>query len=271
MEKIMLFYVVLYMIVGLVIYHSIFEIWYINLGKALIAELFAALIFGSIMAGVTLKFWWIALIIIVIIGLALSAKVQNPTGKKIVLGVFIAVAVITAISGINYNKQQNEKEQSSSQQEMVNTERPVQQNQNNSRQNNEININNSNNGSRAVIGNNNGFGNTSDSEVHLKDSNQQFSNRDFIFSNSSTEYLTEKDLEQLSAKELTYARNEVYARHGYVFEVEELKEYFNSKSWYSPGRDNSGITINNIEEANVRLIKEYQETHSMTYAPWKEN
>ena len=94
--------------------------------------------------------------------------------------------------------------------------------------------------------------------------------RDYIIPESSTVLLTEDDLEDLTAKELTYARNEVYARHGYVFDVEELRNYFSSKSWYSPGNDNSEIKINRIEEANVKLVKEYQEKHGLTYAPWNQ-
>lgn len=106
----MAFYVVLYMIMGLVIYHAIFEIWYFNFGKALIGELLGALIFALIMTGLTLKFWWVTLIIIILIGLALSAKVGSPTGKKIVLVAFAVVAIITAITGIRYNMQEKAKE-----------------------------------------------------------------------------------------------------------------------------------------------------------------
>lgn len=92
-------------------------------------------------------------------------------------------------------------------------------------------------------------------------------NSEYIIPNSDKIILTENDLKNLSAKELTYARNEVYARHGYLFEG-ELDSYFRSKSWYQPGNDNAKIIINSVEEANVKLIKEYQQVNGKTYAPW---
>lgn len=42
------------------------------------------------------------------------------------------------------------------------------------------------------------------------------------------------ELEGLTSEELMLARNEIYARHGYVFTDQELKAYFESKSWYTP-------------------------------------
>lgn len=55
---------------------------------------------------------------------------------------------------------------------------------------------------------------------------------DFIFPDSSDEYLTHSDVENLSSKELSLARNEIYARHGRIFESEGLRDYFESMDWY---------------------------------------
>ena len=99
------------MILLLVIYHSIFEIWYINFGKAMLGELFGALIFAMLMTALTLKFWFVAFIIIILLGFVISAKVNNPTGKKLVIGVFAAAAISTAIAGIKYKNQEKESEQ----------------------------------------------------------------------------------------------------------------------------------------------------------------
>lgn len=122
METIMLFYLILYMILGLVIYHSIFDIWYFNFGKQLIGEIFGAFLFGAIMTGITLKFWGLALVIIILIGFIMAAKVNNPTGKKIVIGIFVVVAIITAITGIKYNRQEKEKEEEMIQEEQADEE-----------------------------------------------------------------------------------------------------------------------------------------------------
>ena len=72
----------------------------------------------------------------------------------------------------------------------------------------------------------------------------------------------ESEVKKLSKKELRYARNELYARHGYIFEDEELKNYFESKSWYTPsvaGEDfNDEEYFNEYEIANRNLIKKIE-------------
>ena len=49
---------------------------------------------------------------------------------------------------------------------------------------------------------------------------------------SNTKLLTSSDIAGLSLKELNYAKNEIYARHGRKFDSNELRTYFESKSWY---------------------------------------
>ncbi len=88
----------------------------------------------------------------------------------------------------------------------------------------------------------------------------------FIIPYSSDILLTESDLEGLSAKELTYARNEIYARHGYVFKSSELNDYFNGMSWYLPNPNFDG-TLYGVEEANTIFIKTYQEENNLQYKP----
>ncbi len=89
---------------------------------------------------------------------------------------------------------------------------------------------------------------------------------EYILWNSSEEYLTESELSGLSAKELTYARNEIYARHGYIFKSDELNNYFGSLSWYNPDPNFNG-TLHGIEESNVAFIKNYQEKYNLMYKP----
>ena len=90
---------------------------------------------------------------------------------------------------------------------------------------------------------------------------------DYIIDYSSSSYLDESDLAGLSAKELTYARNEIYARHGYVFKSSELNAYFGMKSWYSPSASNDYIVLSSVEQANVDFINAYQNSHGLTYKP----
>jgi hypothetical protein len=54
---------------------------------------------------------------------------------------------------------------------------------------------------------------------------------------------------------LRLMRNEILARHGYVFEDEDLKEYFRKQPWYKPAQSNEGIELSFIEKLNVGLIE----------------
>ena len=87
-------------------------------------------------------------------------------------------------------------------------------------------------------------------------------NNDFMFENSNATYLSKSDLESLSEYELEIALNEIYARRGRIFNDQGLSEYFNSQKWYtptySPDEFNSNVTLNDYEEANIKLIVDIQ-------------
>ena len=90
---------------------------------------------------------------------------------------------------------------------------------------------------------------------------EQTETGDYILPQSSTEVLTEEDIEGLSAEELLLARNEIYARHGRKFSTPEIQAYFDSKSWYngtiSP-EDFDTSVLNSTERANVSFIKSHE-------------
>lgn len=68
--------------------------------------------------------------------------------------------------------------------------------------------------------------------------------------------LTAEDLDGLGLDDLRFARNEIFARYGYIFRDEALAAYFSAKSWYSPHtRNTSEFTLSTVEHANVRLIQ----------------
>lgn len=84
---------------------------------------------------------------------------------------------------------------------------------------------------------------------------------DYIIPDSDTKLLTDADIEGLSAKELNYAKNEIYARHGRKFDSKELQDYFGSKSWYngqySPEEfdSQSDSLLSETEKKNAEFLK----------------
>ena len=84
---------------------------------------------------------------------------------------------------------------------------------------------------------------------------------DYIFYDSAVRYLTDAEVSKLSLQMLCYARNEIYARRGYIFRSQELRDYFGSKSWYYPtvpAASFSDQVFNNMEMTNIGLLKKYE-------------
>ncbi|MDD4372033.1 MAG: YARHG domain-containing protein [Anaerostipes sp.] len=83
---------------------------------------------------------------------------------------------------------------------------------------------------------------------------------DYVFPNSNTEYLSRSQVAGLSSWDLKVARNEIFARHGYIFKNKSLQSYFESKSWYRGTRSSeiSDDELNRYEKENIKLIKGYE-------------
>lgn len=80
----------------------------------------------------------------------------------------------------------------------------------------------------------------------------------YIFPNSSKKKLTEDEILSVNKSLWPYARNEIYARHGYKFTKKEFKNYFESKSWYKAGGFDTK-DLSEIEWYNMELIRWMEE------------
>jgi hypothetical protein len=83
----------------------------------------------------------------------------------------------------------------------------------------------------------------------------QLSSSEYILADSDKKVLGEEDIAALSKRQLRLARNEIYARHGYVFNSADLQRYFSSKSWYQTDTSYNGA-LSEVEKENVKLLKE---------------
>lgn len=104
------------------------------------------------------------------------------------------------------------------------------------------------------------FGGTS-TDVELEAEMQMPAN-DYILPTSNSAYLTEADVQNLSKEEIRIATNELYARHGYIFESEDMKAYFEQKSWYQGSIASNAFDMgvfNEFEMANKDFLVKYAE------------
>lgn len=98
-------------------------------------------------------------------------------------------------------------------------------------------------------------------EQETEETEQETESGEYILPTSDSEYLTKDDLAGLTAEECRLARNEIYARHGRMFQDEELQSYFDSLDWYQPAiepDDFQESMLNEYEVANRDLIIEYE-------------
>ena len=84
----------------------------------------------------------------------------------------------------------------------------------------------------------------------------------YIFANSSTKKLTRKQILSIDKSLWGYARNEIYARHGYSFKTAKYRNYFKKKSWYKEGGFSTS-DLNSIEWYNMDLIKSMEEEYGV--------
>lgn len=86
-----------------------------------------------------------------------------------------------------------------------------------------------------------------------------------IFPNSSEELLNESDIEECSDEELRYAVNELYARHGYIFKDDMLREYYNQFAWYEEKVESDDFEMdlfNDIENENIKMLQKVRDSRN---------
>ncbi|MEY3049804.1 MAG: hypothetical protein RL365_1842 [Bacteroidota bacterium] len=78
------------------------------------------------------------------------------------------------------------------------------------------------------------------------------------FPEASERLLNYDDVGHLSSRDLKIMRNEIFARHGYIFKTNDMNEYFSRQSWYEPVNNDVTGLLSRIETENVNYIKSYE-------------
>jgi hypothetical protein len=79
-----------------------------------------------------------------------------------------------------------------------------------------------------------------------------------LYPQTSMRYLTYSDISHLNSYELKIMRNEIFARHGYIFQTRDMSDYFNAQNWYRPLFNDVSSKLSEIERTNVKFIKQYE-------------
>ena len=101
-----------------------------------------------------------------------------------------------------------------------------------------------------------------ESEMETESEIEADTRSEYIFPDMDTRYLTQDEVSKLSLQAVCYAKNELYARHGRKFLSQELKDYFNDKTWYEgtvdPDSFSPGV-FNTYKNDNLLLLVSAEE------------
>lgn len=92
---------------------------------------------------------------------------------------------------------------------------------------------------------------------HNEDEAKSFEGQ-YILPESHLREIINADIVDLNNDEINLARNEIFARHGYVFDTDSIQQYFEAQLWYEINWDYSG-ELTTIESANVNFLKDLEE------------
>ncbi len=109
---------------------------------------------------------------------------------------------------------------------------------------------------------------TNPSYTYSKGAAEYYGYEYYLLPESDTNYLTDEDLEGTDAIFLYLARNEIYARHGYIFEDERLNDYFSEMPWYEPSipaNEFDWSCLNEYEKANEAFIFQREQAIDSKY------
>ena len=79
-----------------------------------------------------------------------------------------------------------------------------------------------------------------------------------IYPQASERLLTRNDVLNLSKYQLKIMRNEIFARHGYIFKTPDMKYYFSQQSWYHGQYSDVNSMLSVIEKQNIELIRKHE-------------
>lgn len=97
--------------------------------------------------------------------------------------------------------------------------------------------------------------------VILSDETLIYNTADYVLPGTEYYQVTSGILDDLTPEQLRIARNEIYAKHGKIFDDSQLQAYFESKSWYQgtvPSEEFSDSVLSEQEKRNAELILSFE-------------
>lgn len=260
-----------------VLYHTVFTVYYFNLGKGCLSEVVASFAIAFILTGLTYMYWYVVVIVFILIGLVASNKSKN-IGPLVVC---IIISIIFSLLAIRLNKKIAENKKNQIDTEDTNSLRTSVSSNKTTFEDTTASINKENNPS--IFQSDNQLESSELEKINEENSSQNESTmaniatdsketqaesegspEEYILYASNKRVLQENEYKQLNAADLRLAINEIYARHGRQYDTTDLNEYFSQKSWYHPQYSKSEFDqienqiLNSYEKENLKLLSSYR-------------
>lgn len=90
----------------------------------------------------------------------------------------------------------------------------------------------------------------------------------YILPESNQRFIKYNEILDFDTETLKLAKNEIYARHGYIFQTESIAEYFEGCGWYSPSVEASKFddsVFSQYEIKNIQLLEDYEKASGYSY------
>ncbi len=71
--------------------------------------------------------------------------------------------------------------------------------------------------------------------------------------------LSEAELQGRSKAELRVMRNEIFARHGRIFQTADLNAYYSAKPWYKQDPNYADSMLSEVDKQNVKILQERED------------
>ena len=260
-----------------VLYHTVFTVYYFNLGKGCLSEVVASFVIAFILTCLTYMYWYVVVIVLILIGLVASNKSKN-IGPLVVC---IIISIIFSLLAIRLNKKIVENKKNQIDTEDTNSLRTSISSNKTTFEDTTASTHKANNQSifqsdnqlesseLEKINEENSLQNESTMANIATDSKEtqaesEGSPEEYILYASNKRVLQENEYKQLNAADLRLAINEIYARHGRQYDTTDLNEYFSQKSWYHPQYSKSEFDqienqiLNSYEKENLKLLSSYR-------------
>lgn len=92
---------IIYTVVLRILDRTIFEkVYFGNAGEQILSEIFKTFFLGFVLSVLTVYFWWIAVIAVLIVGAIVAlTKAKGPGTRIYYFGIFVVIAVVIGIIG----------------------------------------------------------------------------------------------------------------------------------------------------------------------------